>query len=314
MPRVVTGRRGLVDAPARGWAVGPSAKDLLMNRRIALTGLPGLGFGLAAVTLVVCALVSCAAGYARARAGQQVASAVLTHQPVGTAHLTWSRSTRALTVTAQLTGLTPSSRHPAHIHTGACSAPGTVIYPLNDVVANAAGEGTSTTTIGQVADGIPASGWSVLVHNGPAMSPAVQAKPIACADVRPAPATRPATQAVTSAMKGTGAADQHAAGSASLVLRDATLTVTVTAQHLAPGSSHPQHIHAGSCQRQTPGTIVYMLEPLVADRDGNARSATVIHEVATLPPSGWYLNVHRAGALTEPWNFDPILCGNIVTK
>lgn len=285
-----------------------------MTQRSMFVRLFGVMIGLTGVALVILGLVLRSTLHTRAQAGQQLASADLIHQPVGTTHVMWSAQTQTLTVHAQMTGLAPSSSHPAHLYAGTCSDLGAVIFPLQAVVANAAGEATSTTAIEKVAGGIPAGGWSVVVHNGPALSPAVQADPIACAEVHPPQANQSANQDVTGTLQGTNAPDQQASGAATLSIHDATLTVTVTAQHLAPNSTHPGHIHAGSCQRQTPGTVVYPLQPLAADAHGNARAVTVIHSVTTIPSSGWYVNIHRGSPLGETWNFDPILCGNVVHK
>jgi hypothetical protein len=115
-------------------------------------------------------------------------------------------------------------------------------------------------------------------------------------------------------MQGVNSPSQRAVGAATLRLNGTTLTVIVTARNLAPNSSHPQHIHAGSCQSQTPGSIVHMLNPLVADHRGSARAVTVIHNVASIPATGWYINIHRASDLNDQWGFDPILCGNVVRR
>jgi hypothetical protein len=284
-----------------------------MTRRITFARLLGLT-GIAVVVLAALALVVGAVTGARAQARQQVAFAHLVHAPSGTAHLAWNATAHTLTVTLQLVGLTPSSTHPAGMHAGGCAGTGSPIATLEPVLANAAGVGTSTTTLTPPAGAMPAGEWSVVVHNGPAMTPAIQGEPIACGDVRPAAGQQPANTAMTVAMLGTGGPSQQATGTAALQVHNGSLTVTVTARHLAPNSSHPEHIHAGSCQQQTPGSIVYMLQPLVADANGNARAVTVLHSVATIPASGWYVNVHRASDLNDPWGFDPILCGNVVGK
>jgi len=49
--------------------------------------------------------------------------------------------------------------------------------------ADKVGDGTSVTTIKDINDGIPASGWFINVHNGPDLSTDLQARPIACGDI-----------------------------------------------------------------------------------------------------------------------------------
>jgi hypothetical protein len=87
--------------------------------------------------------------------------------PSGTAHLQWNAQTKELTTTVRLSGLQPESSYANHIHLGDCSIEGEVLYSLNNVVTDAAGNGTATTTINNVTGGIPASGWDITVHTGP---------------------------------------------------------------------------------------------------------------------------------------------------
>src|SRR5579859_1374195 len=103
------------------------------------------------------------------------ANVTLNHTPSGSADLAWDPGTHALTVKLQLTGLTPGSTHPAHIHIGTCKSAGKALYTLENVVADAKGVAMSTTKIPNVTEGIPANGWSVNIHNGPTMSPDMQA-------------------------------------------------------------------------------------------------------------------------------------------
>ncbi|HTK09616.1 MAG TPA: CHRD domain-containing protein [Ktedonobacteraceae bacterium] len=235
----------------------------------------------------------------------------LTHAPYGSASLKWDPGTEALTVTIELTGLAPNSTHPAHIHKGGCTSNGAVIYPLNNVVANASGRGTSSTTIAKVAQGIPMNGWSINVHNGPNLSPAEQFLPIACGNISNANPSLKGVQTLSVPLGATNAADQNVSGQALLNLSGRTLTVTINIHGLVPGSAHAAHIHAGSCQNQVPGNIVHMLNNVVANNSGSASSKTVINNVDTIPASGWYINVHRSTNLATQTGFDPIACGNV---
>jgi hypothetical protein len=71
----------------------------------------------------------------------------LQNAPSGTADLRWNPQGKALTATLHLSGLQPGSNHAAHIHAGACSSRGKILYPFNNVVADAAGNGIAVTTI-----------------------------------------------------------------------------------------------------------------------------------------------------------------------
>jgi hypothetical protein len=231
----------------------------------------------------------------------------LRHTPFGKATLKWDPKSKDLTVTISLVGLAGNSTHPAHIHLGDCDDNGPILYPLNNVVANAAGDAKMTTVIHKVEGGIPASGWYVNVHNGPTLATPAQAIAIACGNVH----NPKHVQTVETFLGATPSPNQAVSGSATLTLNNQTLTVTVTVSGLVPGSVHPEHIHAGSCQSQLPGTIVYPLNNLVGDNNGNATATTVIKNVKAIPEHGWYVNVHRSTNLTTQTGFDPIACGNV---
>ena len=62
------------------------------------------------------------------------------------------------TVIITLQGLEPDSRHAAHVHNGSCS--GGVMYPLQVVVADAEGTGTSSSTVAAAPDAT----WWLQVH------------------------------------------------------------------------------------------------------------------------------------------------------
>ncbi len=239
------------------------------------------------------------------------AKASLMHVPTGTATLNWDPGSKTLTVKVTLTGLAPSSIHPEHIHTGSCANQGAVLHPLAMLSADAHGDATATTPIPNVTSGIPASGWYVNVHNGPALSPADQFLPIVCGDVTNSSTSTSAAQSVQVTLNSAPAASagQAAMGTAQLTLNGSTLTVKVTVSGLAPNSSHANHIHVGSCTSQ--GKVLYPLTTLMADASGNATATTTINNVTSIPSSGWYVNVHNSTALTTQTGFDPIACGNV---
>lgn len=239
------------------------------------------------------------------------ADAHLRHTPYGSATLKWFPESKNLLVTVKLTGLDPNSTHPAHIHAGDCDDNGPIIYMLNNVVADSAGNAKVTTTISNVQDGIPSSAWSINVHNGPGLTPAAQFIPIACGNVSNSDTSLHYTQRVHIKLGATTGQNQSVKGYAHLKLKDGTLTVVVSVEGLVPGSVHAEHIHAGSCQNQVPGSVVYMLNNLVGNSDGDATATTVIHGVHSIPEYGWYINVHRTTDLSNQTGFDPISCGNV---
>jgi CHRD domain len=92
-----------------------------------------------------------------------------------------------------------------------------------------------------------------------------------------------------------------------------SMTVTIHLVGLAPSSTHPAHIHAGSCG--TEGPVVYRLDPVVADARGVATSTTRVQNVTQggIPSSGWYVNVHNGPGLKPAAQALPIACGNVGT-
>ncbi len=276
----------------------------ILRQKLKILALAGLLFA-------ILLLVAAASGPTVSAHTATIASATLSHEPQGSTTLSWDPATMKLTVSITLTGLAPKSTHPAHIHKGDCSINGPILFMLNNVVADASGAGTSNTVISNVKGGIPASGWYVNVHNGPGLNTADQFTPIACANVINKDADMDDAQMVTETLAPTNAANQAVTGNANLILQDETLTVVVMLHGLVPGSQHAEHIHAGACQSQVPGNVVFMLNNVVADSKGNATVVTVINDVESIPASGWYLNVHFSTDLTTQTGFDPIACGNV---
>ena len=243
--------------------------------------------------------------------GSPQAQAILRHTPRGSVTLQWQERTENLTVTIRLFGLAANSTHPAHIHLGDCDDNGPILYPLNNVVADAAGDASVTTVIPEVEDGIPTSGWYVNVHNGPGLSTPTQFDPIACGNVVNPNASSHEDQMVKVFLGATTTPNQAAFGSAQLRISGDDLIVKVVVHNLVPGSSHAAHIHVGSCESQLPGNVLYPLNPVVGDANGTGVSVTVIEGVTSIPEDAWYVNVHRSTDLSTQTGFDPIACGDV---
>ena len=88
----------------------------------------------------------------------------------------------SFTVTVKLTGLAPNSSHISHVHAGKCTQPGSIEYALVQVIADASGAATATTTVPS-AYLVPASGWYVNVHHGPDFTDADYAPSDSCGDL-----------------------------------------------------------------------------------------------------------------------------------
>jgi CHRD domain len=242
------------------------------------------------------------------------ATATLKHAPTGTATFSWDPSSHTLTVTLKLIGLAPgpNSIHPAYIYEGSCRNQGKRLYQLKpDVEADTHGDATTVTSpISNVMNGIPATGWSVTVYNGPGSSADDQLQ-IVCGDVANPNAVTTAAQSVQVPLNEAppSSVGQSATGTAQLTLSGGTLTVKLTVNKLAPNSTHAVHIHLGSCASQ--GPVEHPLMTLTADASGNASGTTTIPNVSAIPKSGWYVNVHRTTDMSTSIGFDPIACGDV---
>lgn len=234
----------------------------------------------------------------------------VTHQPVGAADLKWDTENRTLDVTINLTGLAPSSSHPAHIHKGTCANDNGVLDPLKDVKADTNGIGTSTTTgIAGITKDLLTKGLFINVHNGPTLSPSVQKHPIACVSIPQFDLSKDKSQTLT--FKATDATDQSITGTATLTLVDSThLKVVVTLKGIDQ-FPHETHLHKGSCEKQGP---VY--QTLNKSQIGTTTTTLTLTEPHSSLPHPLYVNVHLAtndAELKTQTGFDPIVCGNLTT-
>jgi hypothetical protein len=126
--------------------------------------------------------------------------------------------------------------------------------------------------------------------------------PPAAASPSPSPAPSP-----TLTFKLSGV-NSPASGTIMLTAAPGTVTVRVVITGLAATSSHVSHIHAGSCDAK--GGVVFALNQVVADGQGNADVTTRLD--ATYPPaSGTYYIVVHAGPDLQGPNANYLLCGNL---
>jgi hypothetical protein len=93
-----------------------------------------------------------------------------------------SKGGSSFTVSIQIHGLKANSSHVSHVHVGTCAKPGGVAYALLQVVADAAGDATATSTVSEYYS-MPTTGWYVNVHSGPDFSEAAYAPSVSCGDM-----------------------------------------------------------------------------------------------------------------------------------
>lgn len=92
------------------------------------------------------------------------------------------KGTGNFTVSIQLQGLTPNSSHVSHVHIGSCARPGNVAYALLQVIADASGKATATSTVSEYYS-MPSTGWYVNVHFGPDFTKPEYAPSVSCGDL-----------------------------------------------------------------------------------------------------------------------------------
>lgn len=119
--------------------------------------------------------------------------------------------------------------------------------------------------------------------------------------------------ALNNAQSGTSNLPITSAGSALLTWNPVTqsLTVSLNIVGLPPNTTHPAHIHVGNCSMM--GNIIYPLQNVVADKNGQYTGTTIIQNIKNgIPASGWYVNIHHGPGLATATQMAPIACGNIV--
>lgn len=92
------------------------------------------------------------------------------------------KRTGSFIVSIQLHGLIPNSSHVSHVHVGTCAKPGNIAYALLQVVADAAGNATATSTVSEYYS-MPSTGWYVNVHKGQDTTEAEYLPSISCGDL-----------------------------------------------------------------------------------------------------------------------------------
>lgn len=92
------------------------------------------------------------------------------------------KGTGNFVVSIQVHGMKPNSSHVSHVHIGTCAKPGGIAYALLQVVADAAGNASATSTVSEYYS-MPSTGWYVNVHEGPDLTEAEYAPSVSCGDL-----------------------------------------------------------------------------------------------------------------------------------
>jgi hypothetical protein len=129
----------------------------------------------------------------------------------------------------------------------------------------------------------------------------------ASSPVTTSPSKTPSPAGIAFKLNGIGTTT--AKGTITVSAQSGSLTVEVKITGLQPTSRHVSHIHVGSCAAR--GKILYALNPVIADSQGDADAKTTLR--ATYPPTSghWYVVVHVGPDMTTSANSTYLLCGNI---
>ena len=88
-----------------------------------------------------------------------------------------------------------------------------------------------------------------------------------------------------------------------------SFVVSIQLKGMGPNSSDVSHVHIGSCAK--PGNVAYALLQVVADSSGNATATSTVGEYFSMPPTGWYVNVHTGPDFSEPEYAPSLSCGDL---
>jgi len=279
-----------------------------------------------AACVVIGAVGACGSGSPKASnpttttsgASVSTINATLRAQPSGTVALSVDPQTKMVSAKVNMLDFTPGSSHAMHIHQGSCAAQGDVLVSFPDITANSEGVVDTTVTSSQPSANGLAAGTSLNIHLASSTQlgnpGSLGFSSISCADIS-------STEPGMLTMAAPPQPGQHPQASVQAIHDPVqrTLTVTVTASGLAPGSAHAEHLHRGSCGSPKPlpaGKLEYPIDDLVGSPTGTGEITKVFSNVdETL--AGWYLNVHLGSSdqifqdKQPTFYFQPILCGEI---
>jgi hypothetical protein len=242
--------------------------------------------------------------------GEQAFTQIFLHLPVGRVTMTWTRAIGKLTVVVTASGLAANSTHPVHIHEGnTCDRAtfGAVRYMLPPLVTDASGTGKSVTTIPGIKNGIPSSGWTVIVHNGPSMATSLQSRAIACAPVTNIQADGQGNQTTQNSLSGTGSPDENVSGQ--LIIKATASTspnfnlvakeIDISLRGLAPHSTHVAELRFNATVTGVVGDarfqLLSKLQPVTVGPDGTGTSKTVFPSGLPVPVGAMYVVVREGG-------------------
>jgi len=222
--------------------------------------------------------------------------------------ITYDPATRVAHTVLSMAGLSPGGAAVAVVLNGSCTAPGGVAWRGAPFTADAHGRLSNFVVNYAQVNGIPTS-HVVAIETAPSGNETRANYLLACG---PIASTKSAATNSGSVSLGPvpGMSNGAVSGSATLTLANGSLTVTVKASGLLPGSTHASALHLGSCQWLD--AVLYDLPKLTADSNGNASaSITIDHAQPPSSANNWYVAIDYNTTLNRSYPM-PISCGAVV--
>jgi hypothetical protein len=222
--------------------------------------------------------------------------------------ITYDPATRVAHTVLNMTGLSQGGSAVAVVLNGSCSAPGGVAWRGAPFTADANGRLSNFVVNYAHVNGVPTT-HVVAIEAVQGGNETRANYLLACGPIASTKTAGSNTGSVTLG-RVPGAANGAVSGSATLTLANGTLTVTVNASGLLPGSTHAAALYLGSCQWLD--TVLYDLPKLSADNNGNASATITINHAQPISASNnWYIAIDFNATINRAY-FMTISCGNVV--
>jgi len=222
--------------------------------------------------------------------------------------IAYDPATRVAHTVLNMAGLSPGGTAVAVVLNGSCAAPGGVAWRGAPFTVDANGRLSNFVVNYAHVNGVPTN-HVVAIETIQGGNETRANYLLACGPIA-STKTAGANSGSVSLGSVPGVANGAVSGNATATLANGSLTITLKASGLPPGSTHASALHLGSCQWLD--AVLYDLPKLTADSSGNASaSITIDHAQAISPTNNWYIAVDYSSTLNRAY-FMPISCGTVV--
>jgi hypothetical protein len=222
--------------------------------------------------------------------------------------ITYDPATRVAHTTLNMAGLSPGGTAITVVLNGSCAAPGGVAWRGAPFTADANGRLSNFVVNYAHVNGVPTN-HVVAIETIQGGNETRSNYLLACGPIASTKSAGTNSGSVTLGQV-PGVANGAVSGSATATLAKGSLTITLKASGLPPGSTHASALHLGSCEWLD--AVLYDLPKLTADSSGNASaSITIDHAQAISPTNNWYIAIDYNSTLNRAY-FMPVSCGNVL--